>query len=136
MIPASFAYRRAASVDEAIELVGADEDAKLLAGGHSLIPAMKLRIARPSTLVDIGRLEELRYVREDGDLLDAGANRHHDGEALGEVGLYLNAFDGRSGKAGQFGLQLIIITHWNSGKTETSGLVTDLFEADSFFEVR
>jgi aerobic carbon-monoxide dehydrogenase medium subunit len=67
MIPAAFEYRRAASVDEAIDLLGSDEDAKLLAGGHSLIPAMKLRIARPSLIVDIGRLDELRYVREDGD---------------------------------------------------------------------
>ncbi len=48
MIPAEFEYRRAGSVEEAIELLGADEDAKVLAGGHSLIPAMKLRIARPS----------------------------------------------------------------------------------------
>ena len=60
MIPASFEYRRAASVDEAIELVGADEDAKLLAGGHSLIPAMKLRIARPSTLRKIESVSSAR----------------------------------------------------------------------------
>ena len=77
MIPASFEYRRAESVDDAIELVGADEDAKLLAGGHSLIPAMKLRISRPSMLVDIGRLEELRYVREDGDRIAIGALTRH-----------------------------------------------------------
>ena len=77
MIPASFEYRRAESVDDAIELVGADEDAKLLAGGHSLIPAMKLRIARPSMLVDIGRLEELRYVREEGDRIAIGALTRH-----------------------------------------------------------
>ncbi len=77
MIPAPFEYRRAASVDDAIELLGSDDDAKLLAGGHSLIPAMKLRIARPSTLVDIGRLEELRYVREDGDRIAIGALTRH-----------------------------------------------------------
>ena len=77
MIPASFAYERAASVAEAIELLGADEDAKVLAGGHSLVPAMKLRIARPSTLVDIGRIEELRYVREDGDRIAIGALTRH-----------------------------------------------------------
>jgi len=63
MIPAAFEYARAGSVDEAIELLGGDEDAKLLAGGHSLIPTMRLRFSRPSLLVDIGRLDDLRYVR-------------------------------------------------------------------------
>ncbi len=79
MIPASFEYEVAGSVEEAIELLGSREDAKLLAGGHSLIPAMKLRIARPGTLVDIGRVEGLSYVREDGDAIAIGAlTRHHD----------------------------------------------------------
>ena len=77
MIPAAFTYRRAGSVEEAIDLLASDEDAKLLAGGHSLIPAMKLRIARPSALVDIGRLDELRYVREDGDRIAIGALTRH-----------------------------------------------------------
>ncbi|MGZ8717192.1 MAG: FAD binding domain-containing protein, partial [Gaiellaceae bacterium] len=56
MIPAAFQYERAGSVDEAVSLLGRDEDAKLLAGGHSLIPLLRLRFARPSLLVDIGRL--------------------------------------------------------------------------------
>jgi aerobic carbon-monoxide dehydrogenase medium subunit len=73
VIPAAFEYRRAGSVDEAIELLGGDPDAKLLAGGHSLIPLLRLRFARPSLLVDIGRLRELRYVREDGDRIAIGA---------------------------------------------------------------
>jgi carbon-monoxide dehydrogenase medium subunit len=77
VIPAAFEYRRAQSVEEAIELLGNDEDARLLAGGHSLIPAMKLRIARPTTLVDIGRLSDLRYVREDGDRIAIGALTRH-----------------------------------------------------------
>jgi carbon-monoxide dehydrogenase medium subunit len=77
MIPGEFEYRRAGSVEEAIELLGADEDAKLLAGGHSLVPAMKLRIARPTMLVDIGRLDDLRYVREDGDRIAIGALTRH-----------------------------------------------------------
>jgi len=77
MIPAAFEYRRAASVEEAIELLGADEDAKLLAGGHSLVPAMKLRIARPTALVDIGRLDDLRFVREDGETITVGALTRH-----------------------------------------------------------
>jgi carbon-monoxide dehydrogenase medium subunit len=79
MIPAAFDYVRAGSVDEAISLLGSHEDAKLLAGGHSLLPAMRLRIARPGTLVDIGRLGDLSYVREDGDAVAIGAlTRHHD----------------------------------------------------------
>ncbi len=77
MIPAAFEYKRAGSVDEAIALLGGDDDAKLLAGGHSLIPAMRLRFSRPSLLVDIGRLDDLRYVREDGDRLAIGALTRH-----------------------------------------------------------
>jgi carbon-monoxide dehydrogenase medium subunit len=79
MIPAAFDYEVAESVDHAIELLGSREDAKLLAGGHSLLPLMKLRFARPELLVDIGRLSELSYVREDGDRIAIGAvTRHHD----------------------------------------------------------
>jgi carbon-monoxide dehydrogenase medium subunit len=79
MIPAAFDYARAESVDHAIELLGADGDAKILAGGHSLLPLMKLRLARPSLLVDIGRVSDLSYVREDGDMIAIGAlTRHHD----------------------------------------------------------
>jgi aerobic carbon-monoxide dehydrogenase medium subunit len=77
VIPAAFSYERARSVEEAIELLGRDGDAKVLAGGHSLIPAMKLRIARPSALVDIGRVDGLRYVREDGDRIAIGALTRH-----------------------------------------------------------
>ena len=77
MIPAAFSYERAESVEEAIELLGRDEDAKVLAGGHSLLPAMKLRISRPTVLVDIGRLDDLRYVREDGDRIAIGALTRH-----------------------------------------------------------
>jgi carbon-monoxide dehydrogenase medium subunit len=79
MIPAPFEYVRAGSVDEAIAELGSRDDAKLLAGGHSLLPAMRLRFARPSTLVDIGRISDLSYVREDGDRVAIGAlTRHHD----------------------------------------------------------
>jgi carbon-monoxide dehydrogenase medium subunit len=77
VIPAAFEYARAESVEHAIELLGSDEDAKLLAGGHSLIPVLRLRLARPSALVDIGRLDELRYVREDGDRIAIGALTRH-----------------------------------------------------------
>jgi carbon-monoxide dehydrogenase medium subunit len=79
MIPAPFEYVRAETVEEAIAALGAHEDAKLLAGGHSLLPAMRLRVARPGTLVDIGRLRDLSYVRDDGDAVAIGAlTRHHD----------------------------------------------------------
>ena len=61
MIPAAFDYEVATSADHALSLLGSDPDAKLIAGGHSLIPALKLRVARPSKLVDIGRLGELAY---------------------------------------------------------------------------
>jgi aerobic carbon-monoxide dehydrogenase medium subunit len=74
VIPAAFDYERAESVDHAIELLGRHgEDAKLLAGGHSLLPLMKLRLARPSVLVDIDRLSDLEYIREDGDTIEIGA---------------------------------------------------------------
>jgi aerobic carbon-monoxide dehydrogenase medium subunit len=78
MIPAKFDYEVAGSVDEAIDLLGR-EDARLLAGGHSLLPLMKLRLARPALLVDIGRLEDLSYVRDAGESLAIGPlARHHD----------------------------------------------------------
>jgi carbon-monoxide dehydrogenase medium subunit len=80
MIPAKFEYRRAGSVDEALALVGRDPDgAKFLAGGHSLLPLMKLRLATPSLLVDIGRVRDLSYVRDEGDHVAIGAlTRHRD----------------------------------------------------------
>lgn len=77
MIPAAFEYEVADSVDHALQLLGSDVDAKLLAGGHSLVPALKLRIARPSKLVDIGRLSDLSYVRDDGGRLAIGALTRH-----------------------------------------------------------
>lgn len=80
MIPAAFDYRRAANLDEALSLLSdGGEDAKLIAGGHSLLPLMKLRLAAPSLLIDIGRLRDLSYVREDGDRIVVGAlTRHRD----------------------------------------------------------
>jgi carbon-monoxide dehydrogenase medium subunit len=79
MIPAPFDYEVAESVGHALSLVGGREDAKLLAGGHSLLPLLRLRLTRPSLLVDLGRLEELSYVRDSGDTIAIGAlTRHHD----------------------------------------------------------
>jgi aerobic carbon-monoxide dehydrogenase medium subunit len=77
VIPARFDYEVAESVDHALELLGRDGEAKLLAGGHSLIPAMRLRISRPSLLVDIGRLSDLSYVRDAGTTLAIGALTRH-----------------------------------------------------------
>jgi aerobic carbon-monoxide dehydrogenase medium subunit len=80
LIPAPFGYRRASSVDEALDL--ADEfgdEAKFLAGGHSLVPLMKLRLAVPEILIDVGRLRDLSYIRDTGDQIAIGAlTRHHD----------------------------------------------------------
>ena len=73
MIPAKFDYQLAESVDHAIELLGSGKDAKVLAGGHSLLPLMRLRLARPELLVDVGRLSDLSYVKEDGDAIAIGA---------------------------------------------------------------
>ena len=82
MIPAAFDYVRAESAEHAISLIGEHgEDAKFLAGGHSLLPLMKLRLAQPSVLVDIGRLRDLSYVRDAGDHIAIGAlTRHMDVE--------------------------------------------------------
>ena len=78
MIPAAFEYLRARSAEEAVALLAEHgADAKLLAGGHSLLPMMKLRLARPAVLVDVGRLAELDYVRVDGAELAVGAATRH-----------------------------------------------------------
>jgi carbon-monoxide dehydrogenase medium subunit len=102
VIPAAFDYVRVDSADGAVAaLTEHGDEAKLLAGGHSLLPLMKLRLAQPSVLIDIGRIDELSYVREDGNEIVVGAlTRHHDlehselleaevpllGHAAGEVG--------------------------------------------------
>ena len=78
MIPLAFDYEVAESVDHAIDLLGQHgEEAKLLAGGHSLLPIMKLRLAAPAVLVDLGRLSDLRYVRDEGDHIAVGAMTRH-----------------------------------------------------------
>jgi carbon-monoxide dehydrogenase medium subunit len=87
VIPAKFEYKRASSAQEAISLVGEHGDeAKLLAGGHSLLPMMKLRLASPAVLVDIGRLTDLSYIRDGGNHLAIGAlTRHRDVETSAVV---------------------------------------------------
>jgi carbon-monoxide dehydrogenase medium subunit len=78
MIPAQFDYVVPASLAEAVALLAEHPDeAKILAGGHSLIPAMKLRLAQPQLLIDIGRLKDLAYIREEGGQLRIGALTTH-----------------------------------------------------------
>ena len=78
MIPAAFEYARASSVDEASKLLNKfGEDAKVLAGGHSLIPLMRLRLAQPAALVDINGIKELDHIKEDGSKLRIGAMTRH-----------------------------------------------------------
>ena len=78
MIPAAFEYVRADSADQAVAIIGEHgEDAKFLAGGMSLIPLMKLRLATPAVLVDVGRVRDLSYVRDGGDHIAIGALTRH-----------------------------------------------------------
>ena len=82
MIPAPFDYKRASSAAEAISLISEyGDDAKFLAGGHSLLPLMKLRLASPAVLIDIARITDLSYIKDAGDHIAIGAlTRHHDVE--------------------------------------------------------
>ena len=78
MIPEAFEYHRPATVDEALSLLGEyGDDAKLLAGGHSLLPAMKLRLSSPSHLIDIGQLDELQQISVDGNCVVIGGGATH-----------------------------------------------------------
>ncbi len=78
MIPSQFDYVVPATLDEAVSLLAQHSDeAKILAGGHSLIPAMKLRLAMPQVLIDIGRIKDLAYIREDGSQIRIGAMTTH-----------------------------------------------------------
>ena len=80
MIPAPFQYARPASVEEALQAIAeGGDDVKIMAGGQSLIPVMRLRLAAPETVVDLSRVAELRGVRDDGDAIVIGAmTTHHD----------------------------------------------------------
>jgi aerobic carbon-monoxide dehydrogenase medium subunit len=80
VIPAAFDYVLAGSAEEAISLLGEHgDDAKLLAGGHSLLPLMKLRLASPAVLIDIGRIADLSYINDAGDHVAIGAlTKYHD----------------------------------------------------------
>jgi len=78
MIPAQFDYLTPATLAEAVSMLAQNpDDAKILAGGHSLIPAMKLRLAMPQILIDIGRIKDLSYIGEEGDEIHIGAMTTH-----------------------------------------------------------
>ena len=77
MFAAEFEYRKAGSVDDAIRLLSANPDARLLAGGHSLIPLMRFRLARPAMLIDIGAIYGLRGISVNGDAITIGALTSH-----------------------------------------------------------
>jgi aerobic carbon-monoxide dehydrogenase medium subunit len=86
MIPAPFDYEVASSPDHVVALLGQHgEDAKVLAGGHSLLPLMRLRLAAPSVLIDVGRLRDLNYVRANGDTVAIGALSTHEEVHRSEV---------------------------------------------------
>lgn len=93
MIPAPFEYARAESVEDAItQLSAGGEDAKALAGGHSLLPLMKVRLAVPTLLVDIGRLDDLRGIRrENGDFRIGALTTHAQVAASNDLGLAAHA---------------------------------------------
>jgi carbon-monoxide dehydrogenase medium subunit len=77
MIAANFDYESPRTLSEALDILASREDAKILAGGHSLLPAMKLRLAQPTLLVDIGHIGGLSYIRESGDQVRIGALTTH-----------------------------------------------------------
>ena len=77
MIPASFEYESPKTLNEALSLLASQPEAKLLAGGHSLLPAMKLRLANPSLLIDLGRVAGLDYIRDAGETINIGALTTH-----------------------------------------------------------
>ncbi len=83
MIAAAFDYARPATLDEALGLLAKHgEDAKVLAGGHSLIPAMKLRLSQPKIVVDIGRIDDLRSIGErDGKIAIGALTTHYEIES-------------------------------------------------------
>lgn len=86
MIPAKFDYKRASSVSEAISLLGEHgSEAKVVSGGHSLVPAMKLRMSRPEVLIDIKRIPGLDIITEEGDEIVIGANCTHSQVMRSEV---------------------------------------------------
>jgi carbon-monoxide dehydrogenase medium subunit len=98
MIPTAFEYERATSVDDAVaKLRAAEGGGKLIAGGHSLVPLMKLRLSEPRRLIDIARIPELRGIRDTGGRIDIGAATTHHEVATSPISR--SAIAGRSAAA-------------------------------------
>ncbi len=86
MVPSPFTYKKVSTAQEAINLlVEHDGDAKILAGGHSLIPAMKLRLSSPDVLIDISKIEDLSYIRKEAGYIAIGACTTHDQIAHSDI---------------------------------------------------
>ncbi|MFI5107533.1 MAG: FAD binding domain-containing protein [Terriglobales bacterium] len=85
MIPAAFSYESPRTLNEALALLESNPEAKLLAGGHSLLPAMKLRLATPPALIDLGRIPDLDYIRDTGGHVAIGALTPHAAVASSEL---------------------------------------------------
>jgi carbon-monoxide dehydrogenase medium subunit len=102
VIPSSFTYKRAGSAGDAVGLAAEyGEDAKYLAGGHSLLPLMKLRLAAPGVIIDLGGLRELSYITDQGSHVAIGAlTRHHDVEHSGLLGRDLPLLAHAAGQVG------------------------------------
>lgn len=83
MIPNSFEYKRADSVEEALSMI--DEDSQILGGGHSLIPALKLRLNAPNTLVDISRIDNIKRIEDNGGMVTVGGGATHAQIAASDV---------------------------------------------------
>lgn len=98
MWPSKFEYERASSVDDAIARLGGD--AKLLAGGHSLIPALKLRLAQPGKLVDIGQIEDLKGIEVNGSLAIGAMTTHAEIAASPDVQTMCAALASACGRVG------------------------------------
>ena len=77
MVPSAFDYHRPQTLNEAVRLLSSTEDAKVLAGGHSLVPAMKFRLAQPKAIIDISRIADLSYIREANGQIQIGAMTTH-----------------------------------------------------------
>jgi aerobic carbon-monoxide dehydrogenase medium subunit len=102
VIPSSFTYKRAGSAEEALDLAAEHgEDAKFLAGGHSLLPLMKLRLAAPEVIIDLGGLRDLSYIADQGSYVTIGAlTRHHDVEHSELLGRELPLLAHAAGQVG------------------------------------
>ena len=110
----SFKFQRAESVADAVKVLQSDDDAKLLSGGMTLLPTMKLRLARPSQLIDLTHIDELKRITVSGDSVIIGAAvRHHDVESSAEIAKAIPALCGLAGGIGDAQVITILRSHLN-----------------------